>query len=779
MKLYTKTALLIGGVFLAFALAAITLLNLSENRHIEREGLAQAETLNRIAFEALYASMRLGGDRQANRAVVERLRQVEGIYEIRLFHGPAVAPLPPQDWGEPTTPRIGGTGGPQDDLDRRALGGETVQELQRLDGVRLVRYVTPLFVQAECQDCHQAEIGQVLGAISVQISLEAADRTLRAQRDALLGWTAAALLGFGLVTYWVVRRMIVNPLQRIQAGATALAAGDLDHRLGIADVDEIGALAGAFNDMAARVQASHIHLEEQVRERTHALLALNAVLTATSSSLNLDEVYSAFAEQIRKIVDFERSWITVFEPGSQAYTSIVVATPEKTGVGPGSRSERTPIMDWMITHKRPRVDADLTQVSGGGPGVERLLQEGLRSWMLVPILFRGEVVGTINFAARQVGAYSHTDGERLLPIAAQLGVALENARLYETERRRREAAAALLDIAAIVSSTLDFISLFKRLALRTAQVCQVNRCTIFLLDEAGEHLQPIMSQFADGHSDAEMWQTFRATAADQVDLVPLFRQTIRELQPVVLEDASRTDLIPRKWTQPFGILKLLTVPLVRRGQATGLMALDYDDAAREFTQEQIDLATTIGSQVAASIENAQLHAEAMRLSLTDELTGLANRRAFDARLAEEIRRAQRYHRPLALIMADIDHFKQYNDAHGHPQGDVLLRQLAGVLKDAVRETDFAARYGGEEFAVILPETEAAGAMAVAEKVRVVVAAHPFPMRESHPGGKLTLSLGVAAFSAEVAESMDLVQRADDALYRAKREGRDQVTVAGR
>jgi diguanylate cyclase (GGDEF)-like protein len=764
MKLYTKTALLLGGVFLAFTLTATLLLYISENKHIEDEGLAKAETLSKAVFEALYASMRQGGNRQGNQAVIERLHQIEDLHELRLIHGQ----LLDRQYG------IESDAQPQDDLERRALAGETVHELQELDGARMVRYVTPVFVETECQRCHQAEVGQVIGAISVQVSLEESDRAMASRRNALLGWVTAALLGFGLTTYWLVQRVILRPLRRIQVGAEALAAGDLDHRLKMVDGDEISALAQAFNGMAERLQASYQHLEDQVHQRTQALLALNAVLTATSASLDLNEVYRAFAEEIRKIVDFDRSSITVFEPDGQTFTAMVVVTRDKTEVGPGFRGERTPIMDWIITHKRPRIDVDLRTVKGGGPAVEFLLKEGLHSWMLVPILFRGEVVGTINFASRQVDAYTETDGERLLPIAGQLGVALENARLYETERRRSETAAALLEVAEIVSSTLDFISLLKRLALRTAQVCKVTRCTIFLLDEDGEHLQPIMSQFADGHSDPEMWETFKTTTADHVDIVPLFRKTIRELQPAVLEDASHTHLIPRKWTQPFGIQKLLTVPLVRRGRAIGLMALDYDDASLEFTQEQIDLATTIGSQVAASIENAQLHAQTRQLSLTDELTGLANRRAFDARLSEEMRRARRYNRPLALIMADIDHFKHYNDIHGHPQGDVLLRELADLVKKMVRETDFVARYGGEEFVVILPETDKVGALTLAEKVRAAVAAYPFPLAESQPGGHLTISLGVSAFPEDLSEPEDLVQRADQALYQAKRTGRNRV-----
>ncbi|MFQ5696480.1 MAG: GAF domain-containing protein, partial [Terriglobia bacterium] len=319
-----------------------------------------------------------------------------------------------------------------------------------------------------------------------------------ARRNALLGGALAGLLGLGLVTLWGVQHMVVRPVQRIQAGAQALAAGDLDHRLGMVGDDEIGALADAFNGMAERVQASHDYLEDQVHERTQALLALNAVLTATSASLNLDDVYRAFTEEIRKIVDFDRSSITVFEPAGQAFTVVVVATRERTEVGPGFRGERTPIMEWIITQQRPRIDADpsaalrtgLTTVTGGGPGLAMLLEEGLRSWMLVPIIFRGEVVGTINFASRQVGAYTEADGERLLPIAGQLGVALENARLYEAEKRRAAYLALLNQVGREVLASLNPDELLRRVADAVWRRFGYYNVGVLLLDPQTETLVP-------------------------------------------------------------------------------------------------------------------------------------------------------------------------------------------------------------------------------------------------------------------------------------------------
>jgi diguanylate cyclase (GGDEF)-like protein len=163
--------------------------------------------------------------------------------------------------------------------------------------------------------------------------------------------------------------------------------------------------------------------------------------------------------------------------------------------------------------------------------------------------------------------------------------------------------------------------------------------------------------------------------------------------------------------------------------------------------------------------------ELERLSLTDDLTGLYNRRYLMETLANEIRRSRRLEHRCALLMADIDHFKEYNDALGHLAGDEMLIKVARALRDSTREVDCVVRYGGEEFVVLLPETDADEAVATAERIRVRVAA------EGLAGGAITLSVGIAEFPAHGDSPESMIAAADGALYRAKREGRDRVVRA--
>ncbi len=168
-------------------------------------------------------------------------------------------------------------------------------------------------------------------------------------------------------------------------------------------------------------------------------------------------------------------------------------------------------------------------------------------------------------------------------------------------------------------------------------------------------------------------------------------------------------------------------------------------------------------------------------SVTDALTGLKNRRFFDERLHEEFCRAHRYADPVSLIMIDLDHFKAVNDRHGHPAGDAVLREAAAVARASIRDPDICCRYGGEEFAVILPKTHLPGALAVAERIWRALGAKAYAVPAGAPGGpaelRVTASLGVAFFpSKDIAAHEHLLRFADEALYQAKRAGRNTICL---
>jgi diguanylate cyclase (GGDEF)-like protein len=210
-------------------------------------------------------------------------------------------------------------------------------------------------------------------------------------------------------------------------------------------------------------------------------------------------------------------------------------------------------------------------------------------------------------------------------------------------------------------------------------------------------------------------------------------------------------------SEPFSLALL---PLFFQQENLGYVAFDGGN---------LDPLATIVIQLATAIKSVRLHAKVLELSLTDGLTDVYNRRYFEILLEKEADRSRRYARALAVIMIDIDRFKDYNDAFGHPAGDEALREIAGCIRNGARRgLDVVTRYGGEEFAVILPETDGDGAWTVAETIRRGIEGSDRFLR------RLTVSAGIAAIHGDPIDAQILVRQADRALYRAKRRGRNRT-----
>src|SRR5204863_1200279 len=215
---------------------------------------------------------------------------------------------------------------------------------------------------------------------------------------------------------------------------------------------------------------------------------------------------------------------------------------------------------------------------------------------------------------------------------------------------------------------------------------------------------------------------------------------------------------------------LITRPLDRLTRAAAQVASgDLDVHLPVVGGGELKYVTEVFNDMVARLRESRKELE--RLSVTDDLTGLYNRRYLMDAVANEVRRSRRLDHPCTLLMADVDHFKEYNDDYGHLAGDEALRRIAGILRETTRDVDCAARYGGEEFVVLLPETRAAGAIETAQRFRTRLAT------DELVGGKLSVSIGVAQFPEDGDAPDALLARADAALYRAKRDGRDRVLRA--
>jgi diguanylate cyclase (GGDEF)-like protein len=196
-----------------------------------------------------------------------------------------------------------------------------------------------------------------------------------------------------------------------------------------------------------------------------------------------------------------------------------------------------------------------------------------------------------------------------------------------------------------------------------------------------------------------------------------------------------------------------------------------------FSAAERELFHYLAEQAAVSIENVGLHETVERQAVTDELTGLFNRRRFQEAMATEVERSKRFGQPVGLVLLDLDDFKNVNDTHGHQQGDLVLREVARVLRETSREIDEPARYGGEELAVVLPGTDLEGAYNLAERVRAGIEELALPLLDGDGILRVTASFGVATLPGSADDMRDLVAAADEALYRAKRAGKNRTVRA--
>ena len=380
----------------------------------------------------------------------------------------------------------------------------------------------------------------------------------------------------------------------------------------------------------------------------------------------------------------------------------------------------------------------------------------------LPMLHEHELLGVLYIESITPDDFDTEIVHTFQTLTSHTVTAIQRARLFAVARDRLRAITAVQSVSQTVSSSLELEQIFQTVVETLQNTFGYNFVSIYLLD--GEVLR-LGAQI--GYPPEMVYTEIPITSG-------ILGRAVRNAKTEFITDVRREPGFLRASQE---VESEICVPLLKEGLVMGALNVE-SERGHPLTETDVTILTSFAGQVAIAVENARLHSQVKSLALTDALTELANRRAFDYALEAEVARVVRYGPPLALIIIDIDSFKLYNDTWGHPAGDARLMAIADLLRANVRNPDIATRYGGEEFALLLPFTDKAGAMLLAERLRFAAEANsPRGAMAGESISGYTLSIGVASFPEDGTTPAELLFAADNAELMAKRLGKNRVEAA--
>ncbi len=391
-----------------------------------------------------------------------------------------------------------------------------------------------------------------------------------------------------------------------------------------------------------------------------------------------------------------------------------------------------------------------------------------RSWMGVPLILQGTVIGCLTLDSFTPAAYNELEQADLAQaFASHTAVAVENARLFKVEREQRQAAEALREVGTMLNSTLDFDRVLDLLLDQIGRVMSYDLANI-LLSDVNNHLHVARTRLSES-SDPSLARQID-DALFEISDTPNLQEMIASGRPMVIPDIAAYP----GWIQrtPFPRRSWAGVPVFFNDQMVACFSL-FKFETNFYNAQHANLLSIFAGQATLALQNARLFTEVQQLAIIDDLTGLFNRRHLFELGKREFNRAQRFHRPLSVVMLDLDYFRNVNDSLAHLTGDQVLRLVAERCKASIREVDVLGRYGGDEFTIICPESSMEEAQTVCERLKKNIAQEPFmtPAGAVH----LTASLGIAVMTPETPDLVTLVDWADKAMYVSKRNGRNLIT----
>ncbi|HET9848001.1 MAG TPA: diguanylate cyclase [Candidatus Dormibacteraeota bacterium] len=574
---------------------------------------------------------------------------------------------------------------------------------------------------------------------------------------------AGVVLVLLLIGYLLALRL-TRPIEDLVAGTQAVARGDLTKRLNVRRRDELGELAVAFNTMTQDLQERTRSLNEQMRRL--------AALSQSSQGLGKQAEPGAMAEAILgvslKALGLEKALLLARNDLNGLEIRAAVGLPEH-GAAQLGRLSPAKLAEGFATESSVSVETVAKLASDQRRPLRTFAELAEVDQALVVPLVRAERNAGYLIAGVAAGySLPQQDIELLQTIATEIALMIENAEL----RKKTELQAHRLDQAiialekiseALTAVTVGTDNLLRAVAHATAEILDVPFASLHLR-------KPVWRQ---QFNDVIVGSTNRRELAAIRRSGELAAERVERPEQVVEFDLvdERGESLPA--ARRSGLKRAVAVPMCLAGEIVGVLVI-HMRTPRALERSEVRVLQTLANQAVIAIENAAAYERTKQLATTDSLTGVANHRELDAYLDREFQRAKKAEEPFALLICDLDHFKDINDSVGHPAGDAVLRHLTRrILVPAVRPKDLVARYGGDEFVLVLRGADSRSASMVAERIRRMVAGQAV-MLDGKVVSNLSISVGIAVFPKDGDTREGLVQAADQALYVAKRSGRNRV-----
>lgn len=410
----------------------------------------------------------------------------------------------------------------------------------------------------------------------------------------------------------------------------------------------------------------------------------------------------------------------------------------------------------------------------GGKGLGYTTRAEAGSFLGVPVFDGEHVAGVLAVDRVTPQAFGAEEEEILAAVAREAQRTMESERIFAAMDRVKYEQERFHEAFALLNEALTPEACGERLLEAAARVKAVDFSAVLIHDaERREHRVAAIRAPDPALVEALHGARFDAAASG---LVTMALEHGTPLPHVPLAQQSQRGPLRLFGPLPAPELASLKVfPLISRGAPLGALVVGSTTRGAELSREERRMLETVAAHASTTLANARLFARMEAMATSDALTGVANRRRFEALLEEALARAARFSRKVSVLMVDADHFKSINDTYGHPVGDLVLVRLAQILERAARRTDLVARYGGEEFVVVLDETDTEGATLFAERVRAKIEAEV--IQGDFGRVRVTASLGLATWPDHANAREALLEAADKALYEAKRRGRNRVVGA--